>query len=442
MNFIFYVILNFMIFTQIFQKTAFFAGAIFLSASVFSGTFASENSEISEKREYTQSVSSSCSPVFFNITPEKYSDIGEIETLKFSVKNNVNPDSVSVRINTSELDFLLDSAPVSYTENQEFSGTIDVKNAPNGRQIVSLYAESNDAIHCSFREYIYVLYKNSENIHVPDNQYSTPEISRKNPEISLPVFSDDIVITFPVLDSQIFTIHDNTQKISGTSPKGAKKIWVDFSDEHGNTEHYFLRKFTSGNSTFEYFASTQYNNLSYGLNSYTIYAELENGEFSESETIILFYPEENYTKPFVDTIGHWAEDSITFLRSKGIVHGRNLTKNQELFFPNSTITKAESLKIATLSFNVKKQKFEENTKDSFLDVNASDWFADYASTAKKAKLTMTEGKNLFPHANVTERDAVNLIHDASLVKMISAIGENRLKITRAEFSDEVVKLMR
>ena len=405
-----------------------------------SSSFASEISDstsLNTTREYVQSISSSCSPEFSDITPEKYSDIGEIETLSFSLSNNVNPDSVSVRINNKDLPFSLQKTEIS----GKYSGIIDVSDAENGRQIVSLYAQSNDAIHCSFRDYIYVLYKNKnsefseKNI---NNNATEPFLRLSTDEVSRQEISGNPHITFPSLDSTIFTISQDGQHISGTAPKGTKKIWVDFSDEQGNTEHYFLRKFNAGNTTWKYFASSRYNNLSRGLNTYRVYSEFENGTFSRAETIILFFPPKHSTDPFVDTIGHWGEKSITFLRSKGIVHGR--VKNK-LFFPDAPITKAETLKIATLSFNVKKQKFQ---KGDFVDVNATDWFADYASTAKKAELSgggYVSEKTLNPHVLATPRQAASLIVDATGRKNVF-VEFSSSEVTRAEFVQEVVKLMK
>ena len=428
------------------QKKIFSLGiigtALGLSLLGMSSSFASEisdNAGINSTREYVQSVSSSCSPEFSDITPAKYSDIGEIETLSFSLSNNVNPDSVSVRINNKNLPFSLQKTEIS----GKYSGIIDVSDAENGRQIVSLYAQSNDAIHCSFRDYIYVLYKNKNSEFSDTNRTKNtnkiePFLRLSTDEVSRQEISGNPHITFPSLDSTIFTISQDGQHISGTAPKGTKKIWVDFSDEQGNTEHYFLRKFNTGDTSWKYFASSRYHNLSRGLNTYRIYAEFENGKFSDSETIILFFPPENSTDPFVDTIGHWGEKSITFLRSKGIVHGR--VKNK-LFFPDAPITKAETLKIATLSFNVKKQKFQ---KGDFVDVKASDWFADYASTAKKAELSgggYVSEKMLNPHALATPRQAASLIMDATGRKNV-LVEFSSSEVTRAEFSQEVVRLMK
>lgn len=437
-----FLCMNQVSFSQLAQNMAVAAGALVLPFYLFSAASAAEISDDTEDREYVQSVYSECSPQFSDITPEKYSDIGELETLSFTLSNNANPDSMSVKINEKQLPFSLRETAVAGI----YSGSIDVSGAKDGRQIVSLYAQSNDAIRCSFRDYIYVLYKNydpefpgkivntdtvaSENIHIIDplenTGLSTEELSREK-------FSGRAHITAPSLDSTIFTISQDGEYIEGTAPKGAKKIWIDFSDEEGNTEHYFLRKFSEGDTTWKYFASSRYKNLSRGLNTYRVYAEFENGEFSESETLILFFPPENSTDPFVDTIGHWAEDSVTFLRSKGIVHGR--VKN-ELFVPDGLITKAESLKISTLSFNVKKQKFE---KDDFLDVDASDWFADYASTAKNAELE--QGDVLNPHENIAVGEAEMLIENATGRNNVS-VEFSSSEVTRAEFADQVVKLMK
>ena len=429
---------------SVFQKTGRgIFGWLFL-ALFCTGFSSASASEVIENRDYSPSVSSFCSPQFVEVAPEKYSDIGEIETLSFTLQNNANPDSMSVRINGTDLPFSLKE-----TKKGVFSGSIDVSEVENGRQIVSLYAQSNDAVRCSFRDYIYVLYKNkAENVHYPslsehmkeqENFDPLGELFQSSvpstPEISREILFDDVKITFPAPDSTIYTMKENKQKISGIAPKGAKKIWVDFSDEHGKTEHYFLRKFSQGDTTWNYFASEQYSNLSRGLNMYRVYAEFADGKFSDAETITLFFPPENFTPDFPDTQNHWAKQAIHFLKSKGIVHGRENGK----FFPDAAITKAESLKIATLSFNVKKHSYQEN---DFSDVQKSDWFADYASTAKAGKITGTKGDVLLPQQNVLERDAWNMIIDASLQKLDSEIAQDDFAVTRAEFSDAVFRLMK
>lgn len=421
------------------QKKQATQAIIVLGVFLFSAAITATTSASADSDHYIPAASEACAPAFESINPEKYSDIGEIESLSFVLRNNANPKSVSVQINSEKTPFTLQE-----NKKGEFSGSIDVRNAKDGRQIVRLYADSNTPLKCSFREFIYVLYKNQKNnphsfllkntdTTPPNAKENNTAITNKNPKISDTKYGN-IYITFPTREAQIFPVQKEIQRISGTAPQGAQKIWVDFSDENGSTEHYSLQKFSQGDKTWNYFASAPYTNLSKGLNTYRVYAEFENGKFSEAKTVLLFVPTPDSTQPFPDTIGHWAEQSITFLRSKGIVHGRNI----DVFAPDEAITKAESLKISTLSFAKEQKKYINGT---FEDVKKEDWFAGYAQTAKEANIAETSEKNLMPNTPITPQKAEKIIQTASLKDLQKKISEQR-KVSRAEFSDAVVKLMK
>jgi hypothetical protein len=87
-------------------------------------------------------------------------------------------------------------------------------------------------------------------------------------------------ITTPGKTGESVKVDQNSVYIKGTAPEGTQKIYVN---------DYALSKFSPGDTTWTYLASTSLDNLSKGENLFTVVAEGENGEKSKPATITLLY---------------------------------------------------------------------------------------------------------------------------------------------------------
>jgi len=105
---------------------------------------------------------------------------------------------------------------------------------------------------------------------------------------------------------------------------------------------------------------------------------------------------------FTDTNGHWAEEYIKTLRLAGIIGG----KNEGIFAPDESLTRAEIVKIALNAFTV---QLDEVSKKPFDDVELTDWFVAYVTTAKNKKIVSDKNHNFSPNANVTRAEALKIL---------------------------------
>lgn len=101
---------------------------------------------------------------------------------------------------------------------------------------------------------------------------------------------------------------------------------------------------------------------------------------------------------------HWANEAITSLALRNIVSG----KGDGYYYPDTSITRAEFLKLATVAFNCD----FVTTEEFFDDVNESDWFYPYVSAGYKAKLIEGTGAGFNPYANITRQDAFVILSRA------------------------------
>ena len=79
-----------------------------------------------------------------------------------------------------------------------------------------------------------------------------------------------------------------------------------------------------------------------------------------------------YSCPFTDISGHWAQKDIAYMYEKGIVNGKTAT----LFEPNSNVTRAEFAAIALRSLGIETKSYN----GEFSDVSHDDWYADIVKT--------------------------------------------------------------
>lgn len=77
---------------------------------------------------------------------------------------------------------------------------------------------------------------------------------------------------------------------------------------------------------------------------------------------------------FRDTKGHWAEEVISSLADKGILHGISDTE----FNPDGTVTRAEFLKMTLSVAGIEENEYRSG---ECLDVTASDWYGNCLQTA-------------------------------------------------------------
>jgi len=171
---------------------------------------------------------------------------------------------------------------------------------------------------------------------------------------------------------------------------------------------------------------------------------------------------------FTDTAGHWSEDYVKTLYTKGIIQGKTDTR----FDPNGEITRAELTKIALNAF-----KYELPAKveaKPFQDVAVDAWFAPYVAVAKEKGIVNGQNSRFYPNASITRAAALKILFEASKLAELkgvevnfkdvkdkdwfhtyvaSAVGHNIIAgyadgtfkpdhpITRAEVSKIVVKLI-
>lgn len=105
---------------------------------------------------------------------------------------------------------------------------------------------------------------------------------------------------------------------------------------------------------------------------------------------------------FTDTDGHWAEEYIKSLVSKGIISGRTATS----FAPDAKITRAEFTTLVVKTLNLQDQKAEQ----AFVDVNKDSWYNQYINIAFKNKLVFgTSDTEFAPENTVTRQEMLAIL---------------------------------
>ena len=112
--------------------------------------------------------------------------------------------------------------------------------------------------------------------------------------------------------------------------------------------------------------------------------------------------------PFEDLDGYdWARDAIDFLYRREIISGRD----EKTFDPAGLVTRAEFIKMLTLTYNFNAADKEAVT---FGDVGYGDWFAQYVKTAAAmGVVTGDENGNFNPGAHITRQDMAVTVFRAS-----------------------------
>ena len=144
---------------------------------------------------------------------------------------------------------------------------------------------------------------------------------------------------------------------------------------------------------------------------------VDNGnDYVEKETEE-FVPDYEGNDVFTDLGAvEWAREAILSMNSAGILSGRENKK----FFPNDNTTRAEFLKMLTLTFNIK----DDGGKISFGDVSESDWFYPYVKTAYTNGIIKGIGNGLFgPNDYITRQDAATVIYKAMTLKNYISLAQ-------------------
>jgi hypothetical protein len=110
---------------------------------------------------------------------------------------------------------------------------------------------------------------------------------------------------------------------------------------------------------------------------------------------------------FKDSKSHWLGYFIKKLFEMGVISG----KTTETFQPDQPLTRAEMVKIALLTFQI---KLDSQAKSTFLDVTEADWFAPYLATAQAKGLINGHSDGMFkPNDPVNRAEALKILLSAS-----------------------------
>ncbi|MBO4954181.1 MAG: S-layer homology domain-containing protein, partial [Clostridia bacterium] len=107
---------------------------------------------------------------------------------------------------------------------------------------------------------------------------------------------------------------------------------------------------------------------------------------------------------FIDLNGHWAKSYVVPLAEEGIIKGKTANR----FDPDGQITRAEFLTLALKVANLPVEIY----KESYADVDESQWFAKVAHTAQKADILAPEmvvDNRLLPDAPILREEMTAVI---------------------------------
>lgn len=143
---------------------------------------------------------------------------------------------------------------------------------------------------------------------------------------------------------------------------------------------------------------------------------------------IKFMPVVNKNVKFNDIENSKSKKAIEVLSSKNIING----KSDNIFEPDSTMTRAEfaTIVVKSLGLDLQKEKI-------FKDVNEKDWFFDYISTANNYGIIKGKSKDIFdPQGLITKEEAAVMMKRASnLAGLELELNETATRDILAQFSD-------
>lgn len=130
---------------------------------------------------------------------------------------------------------------------------------------------------------------------------------------------------------------------------------------------------------------------------------VKNGTFNFTVGHFSYYTILEYSKTFVDLVGHWAESSVKSLAAKGIVKG--IDENH--YAPGRSITRAEFVALIMRTLEQSgKPLADQGTEGTFTDVPASQYYTrNVADAAALGIITGYNGK-FRPNDQITREEAV------------------------------------
>lgn len=129
---------------------------------------------------------------------------------------------------------------------------------------------------------------------------------------------------------------------------------------------------------------------------------------------------------FTDIQNHWAKSNIEFLASREIVNG----VRQDVFAPNSNITRAEFVKMLVNSLdglNITSSKTE-----SFTDVKDGEWYASYINWAAEKGIVSGMGNGTFGSNEAISRQDMAVIIGRFAKEMAINLNAETNKVTFAD----------
>jgi len=115
---------------------------------------------------------------------------------------------------------------------------------------------------------------------------------------------------------------------------------------------------------------------------------------------------------FSDTKGHWAEDDIYYLASKGAINGYD----DKTFRPDAYVSRAELSKLASEVFAILGSEYN----GEFKDVSSNDWFAKYISALYSLGIAKGDGEYFNPNSFITRQDSATIISRALTYRSVGS----------------------
>jgi len=114
----------------------------------------------------------------------------------------------------------------------------------------------------------------------------------------------------------------------------------------------------------------------------------------------------NLVPSFTDMKGHWSEQYVNVLYSKGIVNGKDSVYTYK---PEDNVTRAEFAKLLTTALGI----YDENAVSPFSDVEKDKWYSSYiASAYKYGLISGYPNGNFGPNDLITREDMAVMLTNA------------------------------
>jgi hypothetical protein len=123
-------------------------------------------------------------------------------------------------------------------------------------------------------------------------------------------------------------------------------------------------------------------------------------------------------KSFDDIIGHWAQEAIEALASRGITEGTSETA----FSPDATITRAEFVTLVVRYFDL--EAFA--TDEGYIDIENNLWYTESVLTARELGiLPAVYGNEFKPEQSITREDMMYILYEAIVVSSKESMLEDK-----------------